>query len=309
MTLSRIGWQCSIRSEPKSINSRVRRRFRTSDVNNWRSASRVRTLRDDCGISSPTETPSAVVESLSAYLDGEIARRELAVTARTLAPQSTPRTNDDDALLAFAAMAEAAWNIASALVALEALNPNAVRNALLPDGSAQGWGMCIQRVGATVCRTGEAKALLFEIDKRSEFLDAEALEPCRVAVLRGDSIVQWVRACADGLQEIDALIAWEADKKTRTGLPGAALSALEEFEGSMPHPQAVLQPRVTGADWWIALVRYSASMDLRPAHQSCGSQTSARSRGRPLGFAGCPAHHRRRDLQSAASGPDPRLAR
>jgi hypothetical protein len=113
-------------------------------------------------------------------------------------------------------------------------------------------------------RASFALKLRGSLDALDQYLAPEALEEPRASILAGKSIQDWIERLEAGMTRLDALIAFDADRRDRPGRLARALKVLEEYEDRLakgerlPVAGSNLSAEQQG-EWWAALVEFTAT--------------------------------------------------
>ena len=123
---------------------------------------------------------------------------------------------------------------------------------------------CVHEMKLAFDRTPAARAVLGAIEGVLEFLEDKALEEPRNQVLAGLTLAPWLARLADGLGNLDKLVALDEKRRGLRGAHSAILEALYAYERNLLDGRAEPKPpdglaEADYGEWWSALVNYSSA--------------------------------------------------
>jgi primosomal replication protein N'' len=202
-----------------------------------------------------------------AYANALKLRQDLGAATQRLVPGIRLRAEEDRVLVSFARTALRTMQTAVWLCQQEAEHPwvGEVVDMAVDAQNAPALPACLEKIDGTRQRAQPAGALLAALDGLGLYLKGEALTAPREAVRAGKSNVNWLNALNAGLENLEVLVALDADRGQRRGAAKRVLEALEDYEANryagakVPGPPPNLNVSEYG-QWWAALVRYSAAL-------------------------------------------------
>jgi primosomal replication protein N'' len=247
-----------LRDHAQRVMADAERKWAFLSLRSWWARRAIEQLR----LPAFQDARSKVAASLLAQLDAKLARDELVSINRALVPSIQVR-GDEARQVKFPHMAQEALQIACWLGQNTAAHGwmSPLIDEVFEDPTQI--GPLLDVLECNRLRAPIVLKFLGALKGMEGFLTPQAVGEPRASILAGKSIRDWVNTLITGLDKLEPLIALEADRRHRQGPGGAILEALEEYESRVAAREKLPVPHVSlvaeqYADWWTALVEYTA---------------------------------------------------